>query len=199
MTASTPAELVARWQQGDQQAATELFQRHVDRLVALAQTRLSSKLSQRIDPEDVVQSAYRSFFAGTRDGRYDLQRGGDLWQLLVTITLHKLHNQVRHNLAQKRAVSQEQWLDPHLDPGETPTAMMAQEPSPLEAVTLIDEVEQLMRGLNPEQRPILQLRLQGYDLREIANETQCSHRTVCRVLERVRQQLEQARQARLST
>ena len=198
MTASTPAELVARWQQGDQQAATELFQRHVDRLVALAQTRLSSKLSQRIDPEDVVQSAYRSFFAGTRDGRYDLQRGGDLWQLLVTITLHKLHNQVRHNLAHKRAVNQEQSLERDLDPGETPTAMTAQEPSPLEAVTLIDEVEQLMRGLNPEQRSILQLRLQGYDLREIANETQCSHRTVCRVLERVRQQLEQARQARLS-
>jgi RNA polymerase sigma-70 factor (ECF subfamily) len=199
MTASTPAELVARWQQGDQQAATELFHRHVHGLVALAQTRLSSKLSQRIDPEDVVQSAYRSFFAGTRDGRYDLQRGGDLWQLLVTITLHKLHNQVRHNLARKRAVNQEQWLDRNLDPGEMPTAMMAQEPSPLEAVTLIDEVEQLMRGLNPEQRPILQLRLQGYDLREIANETQFSHRTVCRVLERVRQQLEQARQAGLST
>ena len=199
MTASTPAELVARWRQGDQQAAAELFQRHVHRLVALAQARLSAKMAQRIDPEDVVQSAYRSFFAGTRDGRYDLQRGGDLWQLLVTITLHKLQNQVRHNLAQKRAMDQEQSIDQPRDLCESPAPMLAQEPSPLEAVTLIDEVEHLMRSLDSNQRQILQLRLQGHDLREIANQTQCSHRTVCRVLERVRGQLEQAQQGRLSS
>ena len=35
-------------------------------------------MRQKVDPEDVVQSAYRSFFAAASDGHYDLQRAGDL-------------------------------------------------------------------------------------------------------------------------
>src|SRR5262249_38052565 len=100
--------LVARWRAGDERAAAELFSRYAQRLIALARSRLSPKLSARIDPEDVVQSVYRSFFAETREGRYDLQRGGDLWQLLVVITLHKLNDQVKHNSSGKRAVGREQ-------------------------------------------------------------------------------------------
>src|SRR5262249_18756127 len=97
-------DLLARWRQGDQQAAHELFQRYAARLVALARSRLSSKLSHRIEPEDVVQSAYRSFFGDARDGRYDLQRGGDLWRLLVAITLNKLHDQMRRHTTKKRRI-----------------------------------------------------------------------------------------------
>src|SRR5262245_39684709 len=98
------SDLVQRWRGGDQAAAAELFRRYADRLIALARSRMSQRLAQRVDPEDVVQSAYRSFFANTREGRYALDRGGDLWQLLVTITLHKLQHQVRRNNRQKRAV-----------------------------------------------------------------------------------------------
>src|SRR6516165_3386835 len=98
------SELLARWQNGDQAAATELFRRYAARLIALAKSRLSARLSNRVDPEDVVQSVYRSFFAESRDGRYQLERGGDLWQLLVTITLHKLANQANRLETGKRAV-----------------------------------------------------------------------------------------------
>src|SRR5262245_5701318 len=73
--------LVARWRQGDQQAAAELFHRYASRLTALARSQLSGQLAHRIDPEDVVQSVCRCFFADTREGRYELQRGGDLWRL----------------------------------------------------------------------------------------------------------------------
>src|SRR5262249_15364 len=100
--------LVARWRGGDQLAANELFRRYAEQLIALARSRLSAKFSQGVDPEDVVQSAYRSFFHGTRDGRYDILRGGDLWQLLVVITLHKVQHQVRRNLAGKRSITREQ-------------------------------------------------------------------------------------------
>jgi hypothetical protein len=58
---------------------------YANRLIALARSRLSSKLAGRIDPEDVVQSVYRSFFAEARAGRYHLDRGGDLWRLLVAM------------------------------------------------------------------------------------------------------------------
>src|SRR5262249_6244504 len=46
------ASLLAQWRAGNPQAAEQLFQRYADRLIALARSRLSAKLSQRIDAED---------------------------------------------------------------------------------------------------------------------------------------------------
>jgi RNA polymerase sigma-70 factor (ECF subfamily) len=187
---SDAAELLARWRQGDEQAAAELFHRYLDRLIALARSRLSDKLATRLDPEDVVQSAYRSFFHGAKEGRYDLQHGMDLWQLLVVITLHKLHHQVRRNLSSKRAVGREQPLvnDALItEPGGEP---ITREPSPLEALTLVDELEQLMRPLDASQRQVLELRLQGFSLEEIVTATGRSLTTVRRILQRVKQRLE---------
>jgi RNA polymerase sigma-70 factor (ECF subfamily) len=54
--------LLERLQKGDQAAAAGLFRRYVDRLIALARSRLRGAMAGRVDPEDVVQSAYRSFF-----------------------------------------------------------------------------------------------------------------------------------------
>jgi DNA-directed RNA polymerase specialized sigma24 family protein len=62
----------------------------------------------------------------------------------------------------------------------------------LAAVALVDELEQLMRHLDPLQRRMLELRLQGHNLHEIAEQTQRSLSTVCRVLDRVKRQLEEA-------
>ena len=183
--------LMARWQNGDQQAANELFRRYADRLVSLARSRLSAKLARRVDPEDVVQSAYRSFFADARAGRYDLQRGGDLWRLLVAITLHKLQDQVAHHTAEKRTIESEQSFGNEDSLFYLQGHVLSREPSPLEAVALVDEMEQLMRGLDPAQRRMLEMRLQGYNLDEIAADAHCSERTVIRVLQRIKGQLEQ--------
>jgi DNA-directed RNA polymerase specialized sigma24 family protein len=50
----------------DEQAARENFDRFARRLIGLARTRLDRRIRQKIDPEDVVQSVFRSFF--TRHG-----------------------------------------------------------------------------------------------------------------------------------
>jgi RNA polymerase sigma-70 factor (ECF subfamily) len=186
------AQLLARWRSGDQQAATELFRHYADRLVGLARSQLSRKVGQRLDAEDVVQSVYRSFFADARAGRYQIQRGGDLWRLLVTITLCKVRNQAKHSGRAKRAVDRDcgfgsedslLGIQPHL---------LAREPGPLEAAALSDELEHLLQGQEPLYRRIVELRLQGCKLAEIAAQVERSQRTVCRVLEEVKQQLEQA-------
>jgi RNA polymerase sigma-70 factor (ECF subfamily) len=185
-------ELLARWQAGEQQAAAELFRRYADRLIALAQSRLPARLAPRVDAEDVVQSVYRSFFAGASEGRYDLQRGGDLWRLLVTITLHKVYRQVARNARGKRAVQREQSFGAEDELlGQAP--LLARDPSPVEVVALVDELEQIMRGLKPQYRRMLELRLQGHDIFTIATQTQSGERTVRRVLEQVKQQLQERR------
>lgn len=186
-------DLIARWRAGEQLAAQQLFQRYAEQLIALARGRLSDRFNRRFDPEDVVQSAYRSFFSGVHDGRYSVERGGDLWRLLVVITLHKLQHQVRRNLSDKRSLDRER----DLGQGKIPEDMLARVPSPVEAVALAEELERVMGLLEPLQRRMLELRLQGYNLSEIGTATQRCPRTVCRTLELVKQLLEQ-QQAQMS-
>jgi RNA polymerase sigma factor (sigma-70 family) len=185
-------DLVARYRRGDEQAADELFRRYVGRLTALAQSRLSAKMSRRIDPDDVVQSAYRSFFIHARDGAYSLDESGDLWRLLVVMTLNKLRTQVEHHTAGKRAMQAEQSVaggdgSRMLPPPEA----MAQEPSPEEALAVVEEVAELMRDMTPPQCRMLEMRLQGYHLEEIAAEVQRSERGVRRLLDKVKERLNQ--------
>jgi len=184
--------LVSRCQQGDQAAAAELFRRYAGRLIGLARSRLSQKMARHVDAEDVVQSVYRSFFADLRDGCFDTRRGTDLWQLLVTITLHKLKHQVERFTAEKRAIQREQNFSSE-DSLNRLRPQLGGEPSPLEAAALADELEQVMRQLAPSQRPILELRLLGHRHEAIAAKLGCSERTVRRVLDAVKQQLTQLR------
>jgi RNA polymerase sigma-70 factor (ECF subfamily) len=184
--------LLARWREGDQQAATQLFERYAARLIALANSRLTAKLTARVAGEDVVQSVYCSFFEGARDGRYVLQESGDLWRLLVAITVNKVQHQYRRHNAGKRSVGVEQPLG---DAGDgsllLPPELLVQEPSAEESVALTELLERVMGGLDPLQQRIVELRLQGYNLGEIVERTGRTRPTVRRVLDRVKEQLGQ--------
>jgi RNA polymerase sigma factor (sigma-70 family) len=194
-TQNIVADLVGRWRNGDQQAADELFQRYTARLIALARTRQPAALLHRFDPEDVVQSAYRSFFVRARDGRVEVQPGADLWQLLVAIMLHKLQHQVRRNTADKRTVAREQHFGNEDSLRGVQAQLEADGPSPAEAAALADELERVMRDLDPVHRQIVELRLQGYNHEEIADQTQRSECTVRRVLSSLKRELEDRRRA----
>ncbi len=93
-------DLVARYRRGDQQAATVLFRRYVERLTVLVRRRLSPRLASRMDPEDILQSAYRSFFDGLGRGAFEVQGADELWGLLAAITLHKLCRKAAYHRAE---------------------------------------------------------------------------------------------------
>jgi len=174
---NTSADLLARYRDGDESAATEMFRRYVERLTLLARSRLSPKLAARTDPEDVVMSAYRSFFVGAQRGQFSLQRSGDLWRLLVSITLHKLYRVAKRHTAEMRTVD----LESHLDQGlEVTSAALSREPTPDEAVTLADELEAIMSRLDSFAQRVLELRLQGERIAEIAADTGRSERAAAR-------------------
>src|SRR4051794_25432309 len=65
----TSLVLLERFRAGDDLAAAEIFDRYFQRLTALARIRLSARIARRTDPEDVVLSAFRSFFVDARGGR----------------------------------------------------------------------------------------------------------------------------------
>ena len=107
MSDARSIELLNRFRRGDDRAAHEIFDRYTLRLIGLTRTRLSAKLARRIDPEDVVQSVYRSFFRAAEQGNFELRQNGDLWRLLAAITLNKVRMQARKNRAVKRSLHRE--------------------------------------------------------------------------------------------
>ena len=137
----TSLVLLERFRGGDDLAATEIFDRYFQRLTALARSRLSPRLAQRTDPEDIVLSVYRSFFVDTRAGRFSLNRGGDLWRLLAAITKHKLLRQARCHDAGRRSVGVEVPLD-RVD--EARLLGRPHDPTPEDAVALADELERVL-------------------------------------------------------
>jgi RNA polymerase sigma factor (sigma-70 family) len=182
-TAGTSFVLLERYRQGDDAAAEELFSRYFRRLTLLARSRLSPRLASRMDPEDVVLSVYRSFFIEARAGRFTWSRGGDLWRLLAAITKHKLLRQARYHGAGRRSVDRESGLDEAARSGDF---LRGPGPTPDDAAALADELEYVFTQLDATGRRVLELRLQGAQLSEIADDIGRSERTVRRTLDRIR-------------
>ena len=112
----------------------ELVRRYGPRMTALAKSRLPKALARRIDAEDVVQSAWRSFFLAARSGRVEAPPDGDLWPLLALLTLRKGRRQAERGFAGRRSPRREAGGDSVL--ADRPAATTA----PENAVLLADEV-----------------------------------------------------------
>ncbi len=177
--------LLERFRVGDEAAATELFERFAARLASLVQGRLSKKLARRLDAEDVVLSAYRSFFVRARAGRFAVDEPGDLWRLLAQITLNKLYRSAEWNNATRRTQDRERGNG--LDLANQAIDAAA---SPELAVIVADQLEHLMSQLTEATSRVLELRLQGHDVDEIAAVIGRSPRTVRRQLETIRETFE---------
>lgn len=180
--------VISRLRGGDQAAAAEILDRFTHRLVGLARRRLDP-IRRKVDPEDVLQSVYRSFFLRNAKGQFDFSNWNDVWNMLVCLTLRKCGHRLEHFHAAVRDVRRETAPRPNADPSAEFEALV-RDPTPAEAAALAETIEELMRQLPDErQRQMLSLRLQGYTLAEIIGEVGRSEQTVIRVLERVRTKL----------
>src|SRR5262245_49991271 len=94
--------LLRRLRAGSQQAARELYQRYARRLRALVRAQCATALARQVDPDDIVQSVFDTFFHGASSGRYDVPDGEDLWKLFLVIGLNKIRAQRVFHLAARR-------------------------------------------------------------------------------------------------
>src|SRR4051794_11907012 len=150
-------EVMARLRAGDNAAAAEVFRRFANRLIGLARTHLDARVRQKVDPEDVMQSALKSFFLRHQGGQFDLAGWDSLWSMLVVITLRKCGHQVEHYRAACRDVQREQTPSPHRADDSAPSwEAIANDPTPAQGALLAEAIEQVMSGLGDErERQIL--------------------------------------------
>jgi RNA polymerase sigma-70 factor, ECF subfamily len=184
MEASSDHALLQRFRRGQSDAATVLYVRYAKRLNALARSKCSPALAHRVEPEDIVQSVFRSFFRKAADGLYDVPEGEDLWKLFLVITLNKIYAKSVFHHARKRDV---RLTVNTADIDES--ALGRDEPDDQALAELQMVVEEILSRLSDLGRQMVELRIQGFEVAEIAQMTVRSKRTVERTLQQFRSDL----------
>lgn len=177
--------LIRRFRRGQPDASTELYLRYVKRLHALATSQSSPDLARRVDPEDIVQSVFRTFFRRASLGHYTVPDGEEIWKLLLVIALNKVRATGAFHRAAKRDVRR-------TSGGEAFERAIESSPGGDEAAlnTLRMVVEELLREQNESHRRMIELRIDGHEVGEIAEAVCRSKRSVERVLQDFRRRLD---------
>jgi RNA polymerase sigma factor (sigma-70 family) len=177
------------------EAARQLWERYLPRLLTLARRHLDRRIRGVHDEGDVVQSMGRSFFGRLRRGEFDLADRDALWALLVTITRRKALNAADRHFAARRDVRRVRPLATSEESGsDAPQQVFASkpdEPTSLEADLLNEALECRLRDLkDPELRQVAMMKLEGYSNREIGEALKFGGRTVERKLNLIRKRWE---------
>jgi RNA polymerase sigma-70 factor (ECF subfamily) len=181
---SSDNSLLRRLRTGDQDAATRLYLRYAERLRLLARAECSPDLARRVDMEDIVQSVFSSFFRGVSNGYYDIPAGEELWKLLLVIALNKIRAKGAFHRAARRDVRQTvggNFLE------QVPGTEQNNDDAPF--LVLKMTVEEVMKALPNAQKEMVDLRIEGYEVAEIAEKTRRSKRSVERCLQDFRKKL----------
>jgi len=180
---------VERFRNGDEVAAREFWEQYGPLLQQVAANHMGSRLRMRIGPEDVVQSACRTFFRRAQAGQFQLDDGESLWRLLCVLTLTKVREQARYHTRQKRSMNRETHTNTGNDDSTVSPPLPDRSPSANVAVEFADQFEQLLGLLDGEERAIVDLKLQELTHDQVAERLGTSERTVRRVFKRVQSKL----------
>jgi RNA polymerase sigma-70 factor (ECF subfamily) len=175
--------LLARFRAGDQDAATALYLRYARRLHSLARNQTGPGLAVRIDPDDIVQSVFRTFFRRATRGEYEVPAGDELWKLFLVIGLNKIRSAGEYHHAARRDVRRTQ-LAAQDDRESTQSGKDAEALAVLEMV-----VDELLGELPDSSRRMVELRVAGHAVAEIAALTGRAKRSVERILTEFRRML----------
>ena len=178
------SSLLRRLRTGDEDAATKLYFRYAERLRLLARAECSTDLIRRVDLDDIVQSVFSSFFRGAGKGYYDVPAGEELWKLLLVIALNKIRAKGAFHRAARRDVRQ-------TVSGQALPNMAASDAGDDTAyLTLKLTIEGVLNSLPKTQRQMVQLRIEGHEVAEIAERLRRSKRSVERTLQEFRRRLQ---------
>lgn len=178
--AASDRSLLVELHRGHDDAATQLYLRYADRLRSLANKQTAGDLRTRIDPEDIVQSVFRTFFRRAAEGHYQVPEGEELWKLFLVIALNKIRTTGAWHHAAKRDSRATVGTDAlEQDSG--------QDESSLNVLNLV--IEETLEGMPESTREIIKHRIAGHEVTDIASLVGRSKRSVERVLQEFRAKL----------
>jgi DNA-directed RNA polymerase specialized sigma24 family protein len=185
-TGSSVTRWIAALKQGDQAAASGLWESYFRRLVGLARARLHDVPRLIADEEDVALSAFDSFCRGAQAGHFRrLHDRNDLWQILALITVRKAIDLRNYQGRQSRSAGRVRSLTDLTQ--EVLQTIGSDEPTPELAAQFAEDYQRLMEELGDSTlRSVALLKLEGYTNKEIAARLGCVTSTVERKLALIR-------------
>ena len=177
-------QLLEQLHGGDLAAATAIYVRYADKLLGVARRHTPTDLRTRVDPEDVVQSVFRTFFRRAAQGAYAVPAGDDLWKLFLVIALNKVRRLGEFHRSAKRNISRTSPL--------TDSASSASEPLAEDSMRILEmTIDEILIDSPEHVRQMVRLRIDGCEVAEIATRVGRSKRSVERVLQGFRASLSQ--------
>lgn len=176
--------LMRRIRGGEADASTRLYLRYAERLHALAAKQSSPDLARRVAPEEIVQSVFRTFFRRAAQGSYDVPDGEEIWKLLLVIALNKVRTFGAHHRARKRDMARTVGgVDLEREAG----GVTEGDETALSVLRMV--VADVLDGLDSTPRRMIEMRIEGYEVAEIAEAVRRSKRSVERILQDFRGRL----------
>lgn len=180
--------LLRRMKVGNQEAATAMYLRYAGRLQALAQAKSSPDLARRVDSQEIAQSVFGSFLRGIKKGYYDIPEGQELWNLFMVIALNKIRSKAAYFSAAKRDVRRTSGSNTL----ELDSRSVSDDSVPLKILEL--SIEESLANMPAHYRSMIELRISGCTVDEIAQQTNRSKRSVERILQEIRVRLKQLKE-----
>ena len=166
MTEATDFDLLlAAARSGDETAMQRLIQQYEPELRIVARHRLGPALRPHLDTIDLVQSVHRSLLIGLRAARFDISSPENLIALAVTIVQRKAAKHWRHLKRQQRLSGHDDSQDDLL---ETMLSLRADRDDVADGVATRELLAQWLRDVDPVERRLIELRLEGHSTVEVA-------------------------------
>lgn len=184
-------DLLERLESGDAEAAALVFDRYARRLIGLSRRQLDKRVRGKVDADDVVNSVIRTFCRRAAERSFDLDGPDSLWALLVEIALRKCGRWNRHFHTRKRDVRRERIPPPLADSDCAVEPLDRAGPRPEDEIVLRETVEHLLSGLDDRTRTVCEMRLQGYEIKEIAAAVNCTEATINRKIRNIKDRMKE--------
>lgn len=169
---------------GDEGAIARLVTNYEQEVRLVARMRLGAALRPYLDSLDLVQSVHRSLMVGLRQGRFDISTPDRLIALAITIVRRKVARQWRHLRRQER-------LEGRAVSDSVPDllAQLQGGADPSETAALNDQMQRLWQQLDPVERRLVELRIEGQTTADAAREMGVDPDVLRVKLSRLRQRL----------
>src|SRR5262245_11018701 len=181
-------ELIRRVRSGDGEAAAEMVRRYEPAIRRVVRLRLTDARMRRVfDSMDICQSVLGSFFVRAALGQYEITDSDQLLKLLAQMARHKVTDRMRRERAGRRDLAR---LEAD---GAVADEVAAGGPSPSQHAAGRELLVEFRKRLSPEEGELAELRAQGREWADIAQERgespEALRKRLTRGLDRVAQQL----------
>ncbi len=186
--------MLAALRAGDNDAWRQVMERYSACLIAMARSRLSERLRQKVDCADVVQSVYRTVYRRLAAGQFQFDSWDSLLGMLIVLTARRCCRWFAHYQTQARDLGREVTLqagEQQTGPAPLPAEPADRQPTPEEAAMLEETIRQTLGSLDAQERQAVLLGLLGDSDAEIGRQVGLTQYTVRQIRRQYRARLQE--------